>query len=308
MEELVNAIEEEDHLPASQRTEVYTTLAKVLGNIVRNPAEPKFRSLKKDNRMVQEKICRSTAAVSLLLAIGFEDDGATYTCPAATSLEHMEEVVDLLQCVVASREEETTAPGPASAAVTTTPQAAAPAAAPKPTAATAKAALNPHGFQRRDDTEKMRSDQASQLAAVRAAQQSQYSDGGSTPSTSAETDSSGADAKKKPVKTAFDFESRSTQKEQAQKAAGGLQDLRQMQKEKFQDFKNDPKAQQSEAYQRPASVASGGQAQQGWGDWVSGWFGGSSSGSGNGGGGGGQERKGPNVKGIGDLPKPVRRG
>lgn len=312
MEELVNAIEEEG-LPEAQQTEVYATLAKVLGNVVKNPAEPKYRTLKKDNRMVQEKIGRSSAAVSLLLALGFEDQGATYICPASTSLEHMEEVVQLLECVVASREE-TAAPSPAApapAAAAAPSQPAVQPSAPQPTAATAKSALNPQNFSRREDTEKMRSAQAGQLAAVRAAQQAQYSDGGSTPSPSAESDASAADAKKKPAKSAFDFESRAKQQEKAQKATDGLQDLRQLQREKFKDFKSDPNAQQQEAYQRPASVAAGGQAQQGWGDWLSGMFGGGSSssgGGGNGGSGGRPERRGPNVKGIGDLPKPVRRG
>jgi len=302
MEELVNSIQEE--LPSQQR-DVYETLSKVLANIVRNPAEPKYRTLKKDNRMVQDKICRSQAAVSLLLALGFEDSGTTYSCPSDASLEQMEEVVELLQCILASQEEE--ADTSAVPAVVPATELAAAQTAPR---SSAKAAQNPHSFARRDDMEKRRDEQANQLEAVRLVQKAQYTDVGSLGASTA--DASGADVKKKPVRSAFDFESRSKQEQQHQKAVDGLEELRQKQREKFKDFQKDPAARQTEAYQRPAAIAHGGQVEQGWGGWLSGLFGSSSSGSGGGGSGGRRqnqnERPGPQIKGIGDLPKPVRRG
>jgi len=108
-------------------------------------------------------------------------------------------------------------------------------------------------------------------------------------------------------KSAFDFANRSKEEKKVEQAAESLQDLRKAQKEKFKDFQNDPNAKKQEAYRAPPSVAPGTQAQDGsWGGWFGNMFGGgSSSGSSS------QqkpERRGPNIKGVGDLPKPVRRG
>lgn len=86
-----------------------------------------------------------------------------------------------------------------------------------------------------------------------------------------------------------------------------LQELRALQKNKFNDFKADPTSAQSEAYQRPPSSC-GAQAEAGWFDWM---WGGSSSSNGSSGGGGrpsGPPAGGKRMKTIADLPKPVARG
>merc|ERR1712190_635096 len=106
---------------------------------------------------------------------------------------------------------------------------------------------------------------------------------------------------------------RSKKAEDGKKAELSLQELRQQQKEKYKAFESDPNAKQQEAYQRPASIADGGKSDQGGGGWFGGLFGGGSSSSGGGGGryggrGDKPERRGPNIKTIGDLPKPVQRG
>jgi len=112
--------------------------------------------------------------------------------------------------------------------------------------------------------------------------------------------------------TAYNFERREKKEETRQNAQLSLQELRAMQKEKYQEFQSDPNAKQSAAYSQPASVSNGGQ-EAGWFDWL--WGGGSSSsgggGGGSGGGGGGRgsggDRK-PRIRGVGDLPQPIRRG
>lgn len=256
----------------SQLGEVYETLAKVLRNVYQNPTEPKFRTLKKENKTIQDKVCKSQAAISLLLAVGFEDEGATFHCPEGVDLVPMGEAIDLLQCMAVSCKEDTP--------VTTATQDPAPAMV-------AEAASNG------------RIPAASGGTTVKVT---------NTP----EVDPEPA-VKKQPVKSAFDFESRAKQVERHENAAGSLAELRQQQRSKFQDFKSDPNAKTQEAYQRPPSVADGGEVKKGWGDWMGGMFGGSSSGSSSGARGGRQqppnERRGPNVKGMGDLPKPpVRRG
>jgi len=100
MEEFLADIRRE--LPVEKASEVYATLAKIMGNVLRNPGEPKFRTLKKDKKLVTDNICCSLAAVSLLLAVGFEDQDDTYHCPMTTDLEHMEEAAALLHHMVMS--------------------------------------------------------------------------------------------------------------------------------------------------------------------------------------------------------------
>jgi len=259
----------QDVLP-SQLGEVYETLTKVLRNIYQNPTEPKFRTLKKENKMMKEKVCKSQAAISLLLAVGFEDDGLTFHCPEGVDLGPMGEAIELLQCMAVSCQEDipatTAAQDPAPAKVAETPS---------------------------NGTTAMSGDTVEKVAKAPAVDPD-------------------AAAKKQPIKSAFDFENRAQRVERQQNAEGSLAELRQQQRNKFQDFKTDPNAKNQEAYQRPPSVANGGNTQQSWGDWMGGMFGGGSSGSSSGSRGGRQqppnERRGPNIKGIGDLPKPIRRG
>lgn len=112
----------------------------------------------------------------------------------------------------------------------------------------------------------------------------------------------------KAPKSAFDFENRQ-HKEQREKAADmSLQELRALQKEKFKQFESDPNARSQEAYKKPPAVSEGGQ-EAGWFDWMWGGSSSSSGGGGGGGGGGGNDRQGPRMKTIRDLPQqPCRRG
>lgn len=75
---------------------IYLTLNKVVGNILREPCETKFRTLKKDNKRVAQKLCSSMAAVSVLLLVGFQDTEEAFHCPLETDLEQMKIAKDLL--------------------------------------------------------------------------------------------------------------------------------------------------------------------------------------------------------------------
>jgi len=314
MEDLLGGVEQED-LTFAQRGETYETLLKVLKNINANPTEQKFRTLKKDNKLIAEKLCRSACACSVLLALGFEDETASYRLPPDADLEPLGESVALLECILASRESSEAAPPPA----------AAPAAVQEPRLAAAPSAGSPtapgnmRGFVRRSDEERRREEQARELQAVRAAQRAHFGDGGGAAAALRDAAPAAAPApaqaaagqadSKKPVKSAFDFESRQKRDQQHQQAESSLEELRRQQREKFKQFEADPTARQAAAYQQPASVSAGGKAEQSWGDWFGGMFGGSSSGSGGGGGSRpSNERRGPNMKTINDLPKPVQRG
>lgn len=319
MEDLLSSIEQED-LTFQQKGETYETLRKVLGNITANPTEQKFRTLKKDNRLVADKICRSCGACSVILALGFDDDGAVYRCPPDADLAPITEILELIDGILASRgADEAAAPAAAAAAPVSTQEPARPIASPASSPSPlAKAAAG--NFARRSDEDKKREEQARELEAVRAAQRAQFAEGGSTPaalraaapaaaSPTAQADAGHPDAKKQPAKSAFDFKSRSKEEQQQQNAANSLEEIRKQQREKFKQFEADPDARKAAAYQQPASVAKGGKAEQGWGDWFGSMFGGGGgSSSGGGGGGGGANDRKPQMKTINDLPKPVKRG
>lgn len=110
-------------------------------------------------------------------------------------------------------------------------------------------------------------------------------------------------------KSAFDFENRAKVEARKEEGEMSLQELRQLQKDKFKEFQADPNAHQSDAYHRPPS--GGAQEEPGWFDWLWGSSSSSTGGGGGGGGGGGHRRDpppGPRMKTINDLPKSAPRG
>jgi len=109
---------------------------------------------------------------------------------------------------------------------------------------------------------------------------------------------------KQTPKTSPDFAPPQRQTKTEPQKEMSLQELRALQKSKFQDFKENPTAAQTEAFNRPPSDAN--TQEPGWFDWL---WGGSSSSSGGGGAPppSGQRPK-PKMKGVADLPKPVQRG
>ena len=58
-------------VPAGLVDAAVKVLQKVVGNIVANPGEAKFRRLKKTNKMVEGKLLPCRGAVQLLIACGF---------------------------------------------------------------------------------------------------------------------------------------------------------------------------------------------------------------------------------------------
>lgn len=331
MEDLLEEIGKE--LPPEDVRETYQTISKILGNILANPGEGKFRSLKKDNKLIC-KVLRSQHASSLLLALGFEDDGAMYLLPSDADLEIVRTVQDLIECMLLSYQEQD---APAAATSTSSVASGAPAVAGAATAAVAVeatraarpaaensslahlAALNPQGFKKRSDVESKRQEQVDQLQAARAAQRAQYAVNPQGPLPSPVVASANADAKAggypisasaaTPAKkgSARDFESRGKKEQARDAAANNLEEMRKLQKDKFKEFQADPNAKQQEAYKAPPSVAAGAQEDNSWGGWLGGMFGGGSSSNQpskpqN------QDRRGPRIKGVADLPKPVQRG
>ena len=63
-------------------TEVHETLAKIVGNIVRAPTEPKFRSLKTSNARIA-KLLQAPGAQQLLVGSGFVEESESLVLPEA---------------------------------------------------------------------------------------------------------------------------------------------------------------------------------------------------------------------------------
>jgi hypothetical protein len=319
MEDLLEEIGKE--LLPSQAQETYQTLAKIFGNILDNPTEAKFKSLKKDNKVIAGKILRSNHAASLLLTIGFDDDGTTYTLPQEADLELLRTAHDLLQCIVLSAEDATPAPQASAPPVAAAAVTAAAVGGAAVAASAAKPAVpaDPRGFGRRDDAEAKRQAQADQLQAARAARGAQFQEnpqGPPPPAVPAKqaagypADAQHEDHAKKNKPTAFDFKDRGKAEQEKNRAASSLEEMRKAQKDKFKEFQSDPNAKNQQAYKAPPSTV-GGKADDGWGGWFGGMFGGGSSSNGSSGPSSKpqdrRDRPGPRIKGVADLPKPPPR-
>mmetsp|Transcript_47428 Transcript_47428/g.152282 ORF Transcript_47428/g.152282 Transcript_47428/m.152282 type:complete len:176 (+) Transcript_47428:129-656(+) len=60
----------------------YSTLLKLLQNVVDKPEEPKFRSIKATNATIKAKVLDCAGARAFLLAAGFAEDGDLLTLPS----------------------------------------------------------------------------------------------------------------------------------------------------------------------------------------------------------------------------------
>eukprot|EP00928_Gymnodinium_smaydae_P004269 TRINITY_DN11472_c0_g3_i1.p1 TRINITY_DN11472_c0_g3~~TRINITY_DN11472_c0_g3_i1.p1 ORF type:complete len:389 (+),score=68.76 TRINITY_DN11472_c0_g3_i1:63-1229(+) len=67
--------------PWADQEVCYVTMLKVLGNMVSNPSEAKFFSLKVDNQAIQNKILRFDGARGFLEAIGFRETSGVLSLP-----------------------------------------------------------------------------------------------------------------------------------------------------------------------------------------------------------------------------------
>lgn len=74
------------------------TLTKIVWNILQNPTEVRFRSLRKGSKALTTKLGGpSKAALTFLLVLGFEDSGEAYTFPQDADFRPMQVVLDFLQ-------------------------------------------------------------------------------------------------------------------------------------------------------------------------------------------------------------------
>ncbi|CEM17404.1 unnamed protein product [Vitrella brassicaformis CCMP3155] len=77
------------------------TIATVIRNVVNHPGEAKYRTLKKSNKSVQQKLGRPEFA-QLLKVAGFREQQDSYTIPEANTRDtsHIKAVLDTLSCLI----------------------------------------------------------------------------------------------------------------------------------------------------------------------------------------------------------------
>mmetsp|Transcript_145986 Transcript_145986/g.271828 ORF Transcript_145986/g.271828 Transcript_145986/m.271828 type:complete len:527 (-) Transcript_145986:178-1758(-) len=294
MEEFLKDIGQE--LPLEQAKRVHGTLAKILDNILRNPCEPKFRTLRKENKMVAENICISMAAVSLLFLVGFEDWDGSYHCPMDTDLGQMHVINDLLQEMTMNLEV-LTPDTPAA------PQQADPAAPLRlvPVIRRPVATQCP-------EAEPQRQAHKKQLLALRAQRHAEHTskaviesatEASTVPNTdlitfnephivddlipiempdqqnsrtqSTQVEGARATSSKAAPRTVFDFKPRD--RGQPQQADGSLDDIRRLRQERYEQFQTDPDSRLSSAYMQPPTgtydLKAGDKGTEGWNKWIS---------------------------------------
>lgn len=184
--------------------EAHATLAKVFGNILNEPANEKFRMLKKANAIVKEKLGHPVC-ISALQLCGFQDLGDAYVLRAAADLTLMRKMSAALR----AHPPETT-------------RAAAPRAAPPTSNGTVTKMVN--GVIVRTQVPKS-SSCAAQAAAAAPIQAS--------PAATAKAGGLGGSAGSKAPKSAFDFEKRDTKIKKEQEQKNSLEELRKQQRERY---------------------------------------------------------------------------
>lgn len=85
-----------------------STLLKLVGNVLANPSEPKYRSVKADNKAIKEKIIGCAGGKAMLLAAGFEhhaerpliSQAEMYMLPSDANLPALQEVKTGIETVL----------------------------------------------------------------------------------------------------------------------------------------------------------------------------------------------------------------
>ena len=70
------------------------TLNKLVGNVVRNPSNPKFRTIKLDNKAIQERVGRFTDAIEFLKVCGWGMGGGEGETTSGASLSLADGALD----------------------------------------------------------------------------------------------------------------------------------------------------------------------------------------------------------------------
>ena len=86
------------------------TLRKILGNVVAEPSEPKYRTLKAENKAVKDKVLACRGGRQMLEAAGFERQNVgelarpeLYVLPAEADLRHLQDTCTAIDALLANK-------------------------------------------------------------------------------------------------------------------------------------------------------------------------------------------------------------
>ncbi|KAF4655476.1 hypothetical protein FOL47_009413 [Perkinsus chesapeaki] len=306
-------------LDTSRRQSCYVTLARILGNIRDDPTEDKYHTIKKSAKVLQNSLCDPhtgqlySPVIGILREAGFKETVDAYVWDPSSDQQHealidaAERIEDLRNALVAASHTRPSATGTGTLGS-------------KPVSGQTRQ------FARRTDAEKKRAAQEQQMKNLKQASRDKFynsttvlptTSSGTTRSTSSsespersKEDGLRPTSSGKTKRTAFDFESRQARVDREQRAQNQLTQLREEQKRRYEEASADPSTFNTAAYRKPPSIAPGGRTEgSSWTSWIPFFGGSSSSRDDDHNRRGGQQQPGrPNVKGIGDLPKPPRGG
>jgi len=242
--------------------------------VANNPSEEKFRRLKKTNAKVEETFCKHRQALALLQFCGWQETNAEFVCapPSQTLVDSMREMLEMIDALICTDDAPSSQPSSSGAS--------------NMAGSSSGARVMQNGVLQ------------NKPSASAASSNAGYANRSSTPPPKS--------SPRKPAKSAFDFERRVDPRKQEQKVKAEEEDIRALRRQQFEKFQKDPNAAKSDVYQQPPSIAPGGKT----GGWFSGgsWFGSSDGDK--------KDKKkkdkkddrrgGPNIRGVGDLPKPPR--
>jgi hypothetical protein len=84
-------------LPLEHASDCLEILDKLIRNIVRNPKEEKFRTIKLQNPKIAAAITNVPGAVEILTEMGFKSEGENMVLPEEVRLAHETEVIGIIE-------------------------------------------------------------------------------------------------------------------------------------------------------------------------------------------------------------------
>eukprot|EP01054_Gregarina_sp_Poly1_P006427 Gregarina_sp_Poly_1__6426@NODE_3433_length_1099_cov_268_813953_g236_i2_p1_GENE_NODE_3433_length_1099_cov_268_813953_g236_i2NODE_3433_length_1099_cov_268_813953_g236_i2_p1_ORF_typecomplete_len306_score25_87Thioredoxin_8/PF13905_6/3_9e27PUB/PF09409_10/1_2e15AhpCTSA/PF00578_21/1_3e08Thioredoxin/PF00085_20/2_8e07Thioredoxin/PF00085_20/3_5e03Redoxin/PF08534_10/9_1e08Thioredoxin_2/PF13098_6/1_7e05Thioredoxin_9/PF14595_6/0_00027Thioredoxin_9/PF14595_6/2_6e03TraF/PF13728_6/0_00038DnaGprimase_HBD/PF16730 len=86
VDDVLEEFQENQTLTNEQRFQGLSTLKKLLDNIEKEPQNPKFRTIKKDNKQISEKVLKFAVFTKMLKLAGFRETQTTFVAPLSLPL------------------------------------------------------------------------------------------------------------------------------------------------------------------------------------------------------------------------------
>ncbi|KAF4724686.1 hypothetical protein FOZ63_031627, partial [Perkinsus olseni] len=264
-------------LDTSRREACYGTLARILGNIRDDPTEPKYHTIKKSAKVLQNSLCDPhtgqlySPVRGILREAGFKETVDAYVWDSPTDQQH-ETLIDAAERIEDLRDA-------LAAAVNTGPSATG-----SGTFGRRSTTGQSRQFTPRTDVEKKRLDHEKQMRQVKEASRDKFYGSASVLPSGQSAEARSTTSSESPELTdgclrptssgktrrsAFDFESRQARVDREQRAQDQLTKLREEQRRRYQEATADPEAFNTSAYRKPPSIAPGGREEgSSWTSWL----------------------------------------